>query len=870
MTVIAKSDQHLLGYAAACAALWQRALVQVAEHAQAQGAHLARTVVLVPYAHLMPWAQRHWAHQFPQGFSPRFETTRNWAARLQAFVPAADDFAGDVAHDTFTARALLDRVGQGAQRDMLAAPLQEAATQLAPAVAAVPPAQREAWGEAARKLLATADDGGTLRYEALVARLALEWVLASRHATDVLFEPGVRAAVDALVVLEGFQSDALAQALLAHWGGSGTCIALPGLVVEMEVETAREQATSPPRLALHAAADAEDEAHRAAACVLEHIRQGRVPVALAATDRALIRRVLAHLDGSGVRVRDESGWILSTTRAAARVLAALQAGVWDASADAVLDWVKHTPALAPGDVNRLELWLRKGVLQHWSAAAAQDLGTQPQLARVVATVQAWREPLRAARPLGEWLPALRAVLEQAGQWAGLLADPAGMRVLAALRLQDGQQAELDGWGQGDGGAGRRMTLAEFTRWAKDVLEAGRFVASQAADAPVVVVPLPQLLARPFAAAVLPGCDEKRLQPAPEPAGDWSQAQREAWGLPTRESLEAAQRAAWAHALRTPVVDVLWRTGDEGGEPLLASALVLALQLDGAALPGADHRAARTVAAAPTPRPLPVGRALPVAQLSSTAYSDLRHCPYRFFAQRQLGLREAGELDAEVDKRDFGNWLHAVLQHFHEALLATPAEGLRERSALMDAAAEAVTHAQRLQDGDFLPFAAGWPQLRDGYLRWLAGHEQQGASFRQAEVRARQPLADLELVGTIDRIDGVSSTGEPTVLVIDYKTESDGATRQRIKAGAEDTQLAFYAALLPQDTLRAAYVNVGERGETQMHEQDEVVHLRDVLIEGIQHDMARIAAGAPLPALGEGSVCEFCAVRGLCRKDFWNE
>ena len=43
---------------------------------------------------------------------------------------------------------------------------------------------------------------------------------------------------------------------------------------------------------------------------------------------------------------------------------------------------------------------------------------------------------------------------------------------------------------------------------------------------------------------------------------------------------------------------------------------------------------------------------------------------------------------------------------------------------------------------------------------------------------------------------------------------------------------------------------------------------DVLIEGIQHDMARIAAGAPLPALGEGSVCDYCAVRGLCRKDMW--
>jgi ATP-dependent helicase/nuclease subunit B len=26
----------------------------------------------------------------------------------------------------------------------------------------------------------------------------------------------------------------------------------------------------------------------------------------------------------------------------------------------------------------------------------------------------------------------------------------------------------------------------------------------------------------------------------------------------------------------------------------------------------------------------------------------------------------------------------------------------------------------------------------------------------------------------------------------------------------------------------------------------------------------------MPALGEGSVCDFCEVRGLCRKDHWTE
>jgi ATP-dependent helicase/nuclease subunit B len=106
------------------------------------------------------------------------------------------------------------------------------------------------------------------------------------------------------------------------------------------------------------------------------------------------------------------------------------------------------------------------------------------------------------------------------------------------------------------------------------------------------------------------------------------------------------------------------------------------------------------------------------------------------------------------------------------------------------------------------------------------------------------------------------------MVIDYKTEALSTTRDRVKSPLEDTQLAFYAALLSHDTLRAAYVNVGEREATRLVEQKEVVQVRDALIEGILHDMARISEGAALPALGEGTACEFCAARGLCRKDFW--
>jgi ATP-dependent helicase/nuclease subunit B len=320
-------------------------------------------------------------------------------------------------------------------------------------------------------------------------------------------------------------------------------------------------------------------------------------------------------------------------------------------------------------------------------------------------------------------------------------------------------------------------------------------------------------------------------------------------------------------LRTAHCDVLWRTSDDSGEPVLASSLVQSLILEGQAALATDPREPRDVAAQPVPRPVPAGTLLPVAQLSASAYEDLRRCPYRFFALRQLGLQEAGEIDVELDKRDFGNWLHKVLGSFHEALRGTPVPGGPERAQLLDATADEVTRAQGLEAGEFLPFAAAWPQVRDGYLAWLAKHEAQGAMFEQAESDHEMQLGPIKLVGRIDRIDRMP---DGSLLVMDYKTEGLQTTAERVRQPAEDTQLAFYAALLDEDTLAAAYVNVGERGKTERRDQRAVVEARDLLVESILHDFSRIESGAAMPALGEGLACEFCAARGLCRRDWWSE
>ena len=224
----------------------------------------------------------------------------------------------------------------------------------------------------------------------------------------------------------------------------------------------------------------------------------------------------------------------------------------------------------------------------------------------------------------------------------------------------------------------------------------------------VILPLSQLLGRPLAAVVLPGCDEVRLPVSPEPPGLWTPAQRALLGLPSREQLAAATRAAWHYALQFPHIDVLWRQS-EGGEHLMASGFVQELRLQQAPDLVADPSVLRALTLQPCSMPRPTGDALPLTRLSSTAYEDLRRCPYRFFALRQLKLQESDELDTELGKRDFGNWLHSVLKLFHEALNTAPAPNLIARVAMINVAAEQATVELGLSQSEFLPFAAAWPR-----------------------------------------------------------------------------------------------------------------------------------------------------------------
>ena len=862
------------------AAQWDVLLARAQAGMAARQVDPSRVVFLVPYAQMMDAGRRAWARRQPHGFAPRFESSRNWAASLAPFVPGPHDVSGDAARDSLIAAGLLAQVSvrglDAAMRASLSGRLVEAAHQLAPLAAARAPAARMAWIEDMRGQLGAA--GPMFQWEGLVHSLALTWVGLSAYATDVLWSdlaaPG--AVADLLLLVPGFQADPLAEGLLVHWADRAEALDWP------ESRPAPPPARDGPAW-LHACADAEDEAQRAAACVIARASAGQVPVALVAQDRLLTRRIGALLAGAGLTVRDETGWKLSTTHAAARVLGLLRAADARARTDAVIEWLKLAPRWSPDAIDRLELLARREGLSSWRALLAH-----PKAAAMVPDgVQVTLGSLQGARPLGAWLQDVRQALEDTGAWEPLAADAAGQRVIEALRLAEGahELAEL---------SPHRWSVAVFSGWVRDALEAASFLPDRGgrdAGAPVIVLPMAQLLGRSVGAVVVPGCDAVHLPVSPEPPGDWGAEQRSLLGLPERAALAEAAARTWAHVLTRPVLDLLWRQHD-AGEVMLPSAWVQALRAEPAlAQAGNDPRVSRTLPTVAQPRPGPAAPDLLPEALSASAYQDLRDCPYRFFALRQLRLRQEDEIEVSPDKRDLGNWLHAVLRQFHET--RDPVDGAaRDRERLEDIAWQvarqmglAAPEGEPVPDDSalFLPFMAAWPAMRDGYLAWLARYEAEGLGdggsphFAKAEERISRTVGRWHLIGTLDRIDHLRTAAGDVTVVLDYKTEPRPRTQDRVKNPMEDTQVAFYAALLEGQTtglVRGGYLSITDSrdtdGGTRFIEQARLDEARDHLLAGLAQDMARIAAGHAMPALGEGRACEYCAARGLCRRDFWTE
>ena len=829
------------------------------------------TIVLLPFAALLPHARA--AFAAGSAWMPRIETPLTLAGALG---PPTTAGAGQLSFDPTADRLVVAQLlraqpwGQAWARsdprafEQAVAAVVDTAQALARAAALHAPDQRTERWAAWRQLLGPFSGPGA-RQRAL-AQLALEWASqAPTPATDRLY--ALRPA--AWIVVQAGGADPFATGLLER-------SAVPRLCVDLDPSDAARFDARGPAPAFALCDDFEHEAQCSAAQVLDHVCRAEVPVALISQDRVLVRRVRALLERQQVALHDETGWKLSTTRAAAQLMSLLKAARPNATTDAVLDWLKSgTRWSTPNDgaLAQFEADCRRHQRVRVANLAPEALAEPARSLWVDVSGMLAAFYAASRLPLAAWLQRAAQALQAAGMWPGLQDDDAGRQVLAQLHL-DAAGSGPSPWAQR---LDATMNHHEFLGWVDSVLEQASFLPSSDRTRPadVIITPLARAMLRPFGAVVCPGADARRLGAGAAPHALLPEAMLAELGLPDAAQRHAEEARAFAQLLRLPKLTLLRRRRD-GDEPLADSPLVerlrLALARRGDTLRAwADPRIDSVIAATPIAPSAGVAPALLPRELSASACEALRACPYRFFALNVLRAREADELDEEVEKRDYGTWLHAVLHAFHASR--------RDDSS----AAEDIASLHRLADekraehglaaADFLPFGASFEAFVPRYVAWQRARDAAGARWQQGEQRHRMSLPQAEpfvLEGIIDRVDRIDDGRSSSLQLIDYKTGSATGLKEKVREPLEDTQLAFYAALMRSqrsEPLRATYLALDGR-EIEEVEHKGVEASAERLLDGLAAELRRLQAGEGMAPLGEASACDFCAARGVCRRDHW--
>lgn len=624
----------------------------------------------------------------------------------------------------------------------------------------------------------------------------------------------------------------------------------------------------PPGLALCPAKGLEQEAVQGAQTVLDWLQAGKSRIAVIAQDRVAARRMRALLERAAVLVTDETGWKLSTTRAASSVAAWFDLVAARAETSALLDFLK-SPFQAPdapdnsAHVMSIEAALRSAnVLGGWDAALAALAGAAGPRATLL-RIARQAALFDGRKTLPEWSAVTSAALDALGMRAPLAADAAGTQVLELL----------DGFAHGCAALDAPFSFAEWRSFVGLQMEAATFMPPNN-DRRVLMMPLSAARLRSFDAVLLLGGDAEHLPSQASETLFFANPVRQELGLATRESRQREQLRDFAGLLHFNLIVVLSWQAIRDGEPNPVSPwierLELALDMQGGpALPRHQVSIAPLVLhARPPNRPAPRAAQLLPATLSASGFNCFVACPYQFFATRMLGLAAMDELSDLPQKRDYGEWLHRILHVYHTRLREQAPEPAAREPLLREISA-AVFDETLARSAAALGYYMRWQKAIPAYLDWASQREAEGWQFVVGEQRFEKELTwpggAIRLHGRIDRIDQ-GAAGQ--YIVLDYKTQSPQALRDKLKEG-EDHQLAFYGLLADQPIEAAHYVALEpQRGKTGSVEAPRLVEWQQMLALRIGAGMQAIQDGAALPANGIERICQYCEVRGLCRKGAW--
>ena len=672
----------------------------------------------------------------------------------------------------------------------------------------------------------------------------------------------------------------------------------------------------------------EELAWAAAKSIERHLIAGKTNIALVAQDRLAARRARALLSrfGPSLRIRDETGWKLSTTRAAASLnswLELIRSPKEGPSASVLLEFLQnpffdiaHTLQKTPQTCASLIVQLEDILIASQAKSGWETFRIAIERANAYSSS-------RASLPHESLLQLLTVLQGRHAQWLALKLDCENAYALLQVNLQEmgmTQQLERDSAGKQllevlktfDLGAGAyrqvTMRLPEWLSLLKTVIEEASYQeVGQQAEATLSILPLSSTRLREFDAVVLVGCDEQQLPAFSEPPLFFSDTLNRLLKASTVTAQYIQQARDLSQLLIScPQVDLLWQSKSKSGEPLRPSAWISRLRTQ---LPDWPILEARPDIHAGQSDPLQEAVttvssdiALPIS-MSPSAYKALRDCPYRYYVRSILGLRKAKEFEEGFDASLAGQVLHALLKNFFQALKTEeqkPHSSIaRDEDARRAWMQEHLTkHSEkefeRLIKGDarVMGILRDWQKQIPNFIDWQLKREAEGWQYHDAELPVGFMVVltdpdgvqrEIEIAGRADRFD-VNSNNSTAAAVIDYKNQGITKIKKRAEHLLDDPQLLIYARAVNEHAVAAhlpgrkieqaewvslkADLKKADDKIVRAHPVENMPEAMEQFSDQLNEDLAVLWARKPMKAFAPDSVCQYCEARGICRKGMW--
>ena len=671
----------------------------------------------------------------------------------------------------------------------------------------------------------------------------------------------------------------------------------------------------------------EELAWAATKSIESYLIAGKTNIALVAQDRLAARRVRALLArlGPALNIRDETGWKIDTTRAAAAInswLELIRAPKEGPTASALLEFLQNPflnipaciekpPEVCIGLLAQLEdILIASQAKSGWETfymaierandyASAHEATPNEALLKLLQFIRerhyAWQGlDLNCSNAYG----LLQQNLQDTGMAPALEKDAAGKQLLEVIKTFDLRSSNYQNVA---------MRLPEWISLIKSVLEEASYEeAGKEAQANLSILPLSSTRLRQFDAVVVVGCDEQQLPAFSEPPLFFSDALNRLLKTSTINAQYIQQARDFSQLLVScPSVDLLWQSKSKSGEPLRPSAWIQRLQTQ---LPHWKAIIAKPDSYVGKARPLQKAVATPDQNLplplsmSPSAYKALRDCPYKYYVRSLLGLREAKVFEDGFDASLAGQSLHALLRNFYQSLKteeqksgSSTTQNTQARRLWMERELSAISEKEfkRLIEGDgrVLGTLRDWQKQIPSFVDWQLQREAQGWRYQNAELKVGFDLhfVDFDGENRVIRIEGradrfdVNVQDEQQAEVIDYKNQSMTKIKKRAEHVLDDPQLLIYARAANENPAsahlqnhqikRAQWVSlkVDLKRDKKLLRSLEVESVPDLMPEFDQQmtqDMQNLWSRKEMTAFAPDGVCKYCEARGICRKGMW--